>query len=101
MPQIITLYDLLDGWMHGQPLRAVGDIERRLLVALKETAIELGGNVRAMNTDPEKIARLLKENVKMAGLRFRLHGDEETIADRQSVREVYLARKRAAEKPDA
>lgn len=74
VPQMITLFDVLDGWLHGGPIKGVGDIERRVKEAIKEVSAEHGGAVRAMNSKPEVLAHIFYEALKFHGLRFRIHG---------------------------
>lgn len=76
VPQMITLYDVLDGWVNGGPIKAMGDIERRILESIKQVAQEHGGAIRAMNSRPEELAHVLYDSFKFHGLRFRLHADE-------------------------
>jgi hypothetical protein len=76
IPQLVTLFDLLDGWMNGAPLTNLGEIDRRISVALKQTCSDLGGAVRMMNENPTGLAHYLKQELQMAGLRFRVKEDE-------------------------
>ena len=71
VPQMTSLYDLLDGWMNTVPLRELGDVEIRLMKALRETVEDLKG-LRGMNASPEATAQALRQNIRMHGLRFKL-----------------------------
>lgn len=97
--QAITLFDVLDGWLHGTPTKFVGGIERRVLDAIKMTVEEHGEAVRAMNKRPEDLAHVLYENMKFKGLRFRMCGDDEdrahSLVDRDR---EYRDRKRQEQK---
>lgn len=87
--QAITLFDVLDAWLHSTPIKFVGGIERRVLDAIKMTVEEHGEAVRAMNKRPEDLAHVLYENMKFRGLRFRMTGDEadrsDTLAERSKL----------------
>lgn len=80
--QAITLFDVLDGWLNGGPVRAIGAIERRVMEAIKETVADHGDLVRAatIKKEPEALARAIYHNMKFKGLRFRLTDDQERAA---------------------
>ena len=71
-PQAITLFDVLDGWLNGCPVKAIGDIERRIMAAIKTTIEDQSESVRSMKSRPEEFAHVLYDNMKIKGLRFRL-----------------------------
>ena len=75
-PQAVTLFDVLDGWLNRGPITAIGDIERRIIDAIKTTVEEHGESVRAMKSRPEELAHVLYEHMKIKGLRFRLKGEK-------------------------
>lgn len=93
--QAITLFDVLDGWLHGTQAKSVGGIEHRVFDAIKMTVEEHGEAVRAMEKRPEDLAHVLYENMKFKGLRFRMCGDDQDRNDSLVERErEYRERKK-------
>jgi len=71
--QVITLFDCLDGWLNGGPVKAIGDIERRIIEVVKETTEDHAVTMRSLQQRPEEFAHYLYEMMKLKGIRFRLH----------------------------
>lgn len=87
-PQLITLYDTLDAWVHGGPIKETGAVRGRVQKALVECLTD--NNLKITNKSGdfrthEGFAHMLEEYMRMNGVRFRITGDEE--------REGFLARR--------
>jgi hypothetical protein len=77
VPQAITLFDLIDGWLNGGPIVDRGGIERRISDALKDAAEDFTPAVKgAISRSREELAKILHAYLKMKGLRFRLAGED-------------------------
>ena len=77
VPQAITLFDLLDGWLNGGPIVDRGSIERRILEALKDAAEDFTPAVKAaIARSADQLARTLHEYLRLKGLRFRIAGED-------------------------
>lgn len=77
VPQAITLFDLLDGWLNGGPVVDRGGIERRIHEALKDAAEDFTPAIKgAITRSADQLARTLHEYLRMKGLRFRLAGED-------------------------
>ncbi|CEJ15974.1 hypothetical protein BN1110_06325 [bacterium YEK0313] len=75
--QAISLFDALDSWLNAGPAKELGAIENRLVTALKATAEELDNELLQKNVlgSSQKFARILKDQIKLVGLRFRVADD--------------------------
>jgi hypothetical protein len=98
VPQAITLFDLIDGWLNGGPLEEIGAIDRRISEALKDAAEDFSPAVRgAITKSGEQLAKTLRTYMRMRGLRFRLAGeDPEENPSLQRRYERFRQRQRAA-----
>lgn len=74
-PQFITLFDVLDGWVNGGPIKAIGDIERRVMEAIKEMLVNYSDLSKAVKSRPDEVAHVLYDEMKLKGLRYRLHDE--------------------------
>ncbi len=100
--QAVTLFDLLDGWCNGGPIREVGGVKRRIHDALRELVKDRGGLFKRLfgtTYTEENFVVEIQEYIKMQGLRFRMKGDEpafDTLRDR-----AERERKRRGERAQA
>jgi hypothetical protein len=77
IPQAITFFDLLDGWLNGGPITEVGGIERRIHEALKDAAEDFTPAIRgAITRSADQLAKTLHAYLRLKGLRFRLAGED-------------------------
>lgn len=86
--QMVTLFDTLDAWLNGGPLREVGAVRARVQTALVEFLKDHQLKITNKSGDlrsHEGFAHTMEEYMKMHGLRFRLTGDED--------REDWIARR--------
>lgn len=77
--QAITLYDLLDGWLNGGPIREVGAIKKRLHAAFRELIEDRRGTLGKIfgpTFTEDTFVDLLADYIKLQGLRFRVTGDQ-------------------------
>lgn len=77
--QLITLYELLDGWMNAGPVREVGGVRRRLHAAFRELIENRRGTLGKIfgpTFTEDTFINELAEYIELQGLRFRVTGDE-------------------------
>lgn len=76
--QLITLYDVLDAWMHAGPLTEVGAVRGRVHNALRELINDRNTLAKAFGVGftQEQFVHEFEEYVRCQGLRFRMTGDE-------------------------
>ncbi len=77
--QVVTLFEVLDGWLNGGPVKEVGGIKQRLHAALHHLVEDRRGVFRKMfgpTFTEEQFVGLLVEYIGLQGLRFRVTGDE-------------------------
>lgn len=95
--QAITLFDLLDAWMHGGPLREVGAIRGRVRKAIRQLIEDTRGApyVNKLFTptySEDRFVAELEEYIRVyGGLRFRLAADAEPLTDDAPGRASRLA----------
>jgi hypothetical protein len=76
--QAITLFDILDVWLNAGPIREIGAVERRIHDGIAEL-VKDRATLKKMFSQfytEENFVRELIDYLKMAGLRFRMTGDE-------------------------
>lgn len=77
--QLLTLFEVLDGWMNGGPVREVGGVKRRLHAAFRELINDRRGTLGKIfgpTFTEDTFCDELAEYIKLQGLRFRVTGDE-------------------------
>ncbi len=77
--QLITLFEVLDGWMNGGPVREVGGIRKRLHAAFRQLIEERRGTLGKIfgpTYTEDTFIDELAEYIGLQGLRFRVSGDE-------------------------
>lgn len=85
--QGVTLFDLLDAWLHGGPIREVGAIRGRLRVAIRQLVEDARGAPFAQKLftptySEDRFVATLEEYIRVfGGLRFRLSDDAEPLND--------------------
>jgi hypothetical protein len=77
--QLMTLFEVLDGWMNGGPVREVGGIKKRLHAAFRELIESRRGTLGRIfgpTFTEDTFINELAEYIALQGLRFRVTGDE-------------------------
>ena len=81
--QAVTLYDLLDGWMHSGGRMEVGAVRRRVHEAVRGLIADRKGVLGRLFTPTfteESFVREIEEYLRLNGLRFRITGEEPAFA---------------------
>lgn len=77
--QAITLFELLDGWMNGGPVRETGGVKRRLMAAFRELIEDRRGTLGKIfgpTFTEDVFCGELADYISRQGLRFRVTGEE-------------------------
>ena len=77
--QAITLFELLDGWLNGGPVREVGGVRKRLHAAFRQLIEDRRGTLGKIfgaTFTEDTFVNELAEYIELQGLRFRVTGDE-------------------------
>lgn len=77
--QLITLFEVLDGWLNGGPIKEVGAIRKRLHAAFRELIEDRRGTLGKIfgpTFTEDTFINELAEYIALQGLRFRVTDDE-------------------------
>lgn len=77
--QALTLFELLDGWMNGGPVKEVGQVKKRLHAAFLELIADRRGTLGKIfgpTYTEGAFVNDLADYIRAQGLRFRMTDDE-------------------------